>query len=230
MRTFGIILLMYGPIWFLKCQERNVEIQLYTAPLFILTESTIGPGSPIEKVGLSIEYRPNELTSITFGFAAFSLDQRLSQVISDEDPETSDLYNYETVERNRFVNFFFKKYIPTNQRIQFFKGGFLRYYYFSDERTKTESYTEKYIELLFNSQDPKRYIAHKLSLGFIAGGKILIREKLTLGCTFGIGASLPFLYPTFEEQFSENLKKSTSLYHDRLYPTIIFHPFIGYSF
>jgi hypothetical protein len=217
-------------------QDKKVEIQVYTAPLTFI-EAEFGSDGPLEYDGPSFEYYIKENTSIGLSASINSArNDELSQLFSDPDTENSFIHDYSIRNKNRLLTFYYRKYLEGMSGTKTFVGGYLRYWFHSDERLDTDQYSQEYRESLTRNKVPISLVDHKISIGFLTGVKIELSEIVCLNFTGGLGGSLPFMYFRNEKHFNEEdnrvitLKKANGIFSSEQHVSLIGHVSLGFRF
>jgi hypothetical protein len=215
----------------LRGQERKLEIQLYTAPLTVF-EVMYDSDGPLEYGGPSVEYFVKNTLSIGLSGSLNGDESYLWQVIVDNRSHTDGAFDYHIIEKNRIVNFYLKKYTGSDAGTGFFYGGYLRYWYYRNQRLDTDEYSAEYRNYFIINNYPITYSNHKISLGMLAGLKGRFLHNFTYGMFLGGGFSPSFLYLTHEKHFDpkkNTLKRYTTSFTPE-HLSILCHAFIGYRF
>ena len=187
---------------------------------------------PLEYGGPSMEYYLKHNLSLGISGSWNGDENYLSQVIIDEKSGANGAYDYHLIEKNRIVNVYFRKYARDSTGTGFYYGGYIRYWYYRNERLETDLYPPEYKNYFVVNNYPVTYVDHKISLGFLVGFKGKIYKGITWGVTLGTGFSPKFLYLSYEKHFDpgkngiRRYSNSFSLEH----LNILCHIFLGYRF
>lgn len=214
-------------------QDRKVEIQLYYGP-FSYLEAEVDVDTPTEYGGPSLEYYIKE--NISIGLSA-SVNRSTNDILDQVRHPVSDnliSHDYSIEKKNKILNFYFRKYSERGPKMKIFMGGYLRYWYHSNDRIETDLYSQEYLEYLIDAKDPDNLIDHKFSIGFLAGIKAELSERAYLSVTGGFGGSLPFMYFRSEKHFNEADNRMVSFKtadeFDTRHLSLLSHISVGFRF